>query len=208
MRRAAHRRFEVPSARSGLFRETTRWSGRSAGREYWCGPLGSVYSRPASSARCNRDAHPYPHGRPTIVTDRPQLFEISIAVQPDDIDDMQHVNNVVYLRWVQDVALAHWQSRATAEMQETLAWVATRHELDYLRAALPGDVVLARTWIGTVDSRRFERFTEIVRATDGAVLLQARTLWLLVTRATGRVTRISPALRACFPALGGRSEGA
>lgn len=133
------------------------------------------------------------------MTDRPYLFELSIAVRPDDIDDMQHVNNVVYLRWVQEVALAHWQASATEEMQSTLAWVATRHELDYLRAALPGDVVVARTWIGAVDSRRFERFTEIVRSGDGTVLLRARTLWLLVARATGRVTRISPELRACFP---------
>lgn len=112
---------------------------------------------------------------------------------------MQHVNNVVYLRWVQDVALAHWQASATEEMQANLAWVASRHELDYLRAALPGDEILARTWIGAVDSRRFERFTEIVRHGDGTVLLRARTLWLLVTRATGKVTRISPELRACFP---------
>lgn len=135
------------------------------------------------------------------MTDRPHLFELRIAVRLDDIDDMQHVNNVVYLRWVQEVALAHWQASATAEMQATLAWVATRHELDYLRAALPGDVVVARTWIGAVDSRRFERFTEIVREGDEAVLLRARTLWLLVTRATGRVTRISPELRACFPSV-------
>jgi acyl-CoA thioester hydrolase len=166
-----------------------------------------VYSRPASSALDHRQAHPDSQRRPIIVTDRPQLFELSIAVEPGDIDDMQHVNNVVYLRWVQDVALAHWQSSATEEMQATLAWVATRHELDYLRAALPYDVVLARTWIGTVDSRRFERFTEIVRATDQCVLLRARTLWLLVTRATGRVTRISPELRACFPAVVGPPDG-
>jgi len=133
------------------------------------------------------------------VSDRPHAFEIPIAVQPSDIDDMDHVNNVVYLRWVQDVAVAHWRASATAEMQATLGWVATRHELDYLRAAVLGDALVARTWIGTVDSRRFERLTEIVRTTDGVVLLRARTLWLLLNRATGRVTRISPELLACFP---------
>ncbi|MEP7383187.1 MAG: thioesterase family protein [Gemmatimonadota bacterium] len=136
------------------------------------------------------------------MTDRPHPFELPIAVRADDIDDMQHVNNVVYLRWVQDVALAHWKSSATAQMQETLAWVATRHELDYLRAARLNEALVARTWIGTIDSRRFERFTEIARASDGVVLLRARTLWLLVNRGTGRVTRISDELRACFPAVG------
>ena len=130
----------------------------------------------------------------------PTVFEIPIVVLPEDIDDMDHVNNVVYLSWVQDVALAHWRACATTEMLETLGWMATRHELDYLRAAVLGDVITARTWIGAVDSRRFERFTEIVRTADGVVLARGRTLWLLVSRVTGRITRIMPELRNRFPA--------
>jgi acyl-CoA thioester hydrolase len=129
-------------------------------------------------------------------------FEIPIVVTPDDIDEMDHVNNIVYLRWMQDVALAHWRSRATPKMLAELAWVATRHELDYLRAAVLGDAITARTWVGGVDSRRFERLTEIVRASDGVVLARGRTLWFLVSRATGRITRISSELRVLF-SLGG-----
>ena len=126
-------------------------------------------------------------------------FEIPIVVRADDIDDMSHVNNVVYLRWVQDVALAHWLAHATASLRAEYAWVATRHELDYRQAAVLGDAITARTWIGAVDSRRFERFTEIVRATDGVVLARGRTLWCLVSRKTGRIARIPDSLRACFP---------
>lgn len=129
-------------------------------------------------------------------------FEIPIVVVGDDIDDMDHVNNVVYLRWVQDVALAHWRATATPDMLTTLGWVATRHELDYLRAAFLGDALTARTWVGTVDSRRFERHTEIVRSRDSVVLLRARTLWLMIRRDTGRITRISPELHALFPTAG------
>jgi acyl-CoA thioester hydrolase len=126
------------------------------------------------------------------------VFEIPIVVTPDDIDDMDHVNNVVYLRWVQDVALAHWLARATPDMLTELGWVATRHELDYVRAAVLGDAITARTWVGVVDSRRFERLTEIVRTQDGVVLARGRTLWLLVSRVTGKITRISPELRDLF----------
>ncbi len=126
------------------------------------------------------------------------VFEIPIVVTPDDIDDMDHVNNVVYLRWVQDVALAHWLARATPDMLTELGWVATRHELDYVRAAVLGDAITARTWVGVVDSRRFERLTEIVRTQDGVVLARGRTLWLLVSRVTGKITRISPELRTLF----------
>jgi acyl-CoA thioester hydrolase len=129
-------------------------------------------------------------------------FEIPIVVRPDDldhIDDMNHVNNVVYLRWVQDVALAHWRANATEQLRATYAWVATRHELDYRQAATLTDAITARTWIGAVDSRRFERFTEIIRSHDGVVLARGRTLWSLVNRATGRITRIPEELLACFP---------
>ncbi len=126
-------------------------------------------------------------------------FEIPIVVHPDDIDDMAHVNNVVYLSWVQDVAIAHWKARATDALRAEFGWVATRHEIDYKQAAVLGDAITARTWIGTVDSRRFERFTAIVRTADGVVLARGRTLWCLISRATGKITRITPELRACFP---------
>jgi acyl-CoA thioester hydrolase len=127
-------------------------------------------------------------------------FEIPIVVRPEDIDHMDHVNNVVFLRWVQEVALAHWEARATPEMLRDLGWVATRHELDYFREAKLGEALVARTWIGQVDSRRFERITEIVRPSDKALLAHGRTLWTMVSRATGRIIRIPDALRERFPA--------
>ena len=76
-----------------------------------------------------------------------QLFRLTFEPTPADIDENGHVNNVVYLRWAQDLGVAHWQSRAPAEAQAGWAWVALRHEIDYRRALMPGERALGRTWV-------------------------------------------------------------
>jgi acyl-CoA thioester hydrolase len=125
-------------------------------------------------------------------------FERPLTILLEDIDGLGHVNNVVYLRWAQDIATAHWEAAATAEQQAALAWVALRHEIDYKHPALPGDAVLASTWVGTADAVRFERFVEILRAHDRKLLAAVRTLWCPISRTTGRVTRVDHAVRAVF----------
>ena len=75
-------------------------------------------------------------------------FELAIAVEPADIDQLGHVNNVVYLRWVQEAAVAHWTAIAPATDQAKLLWVVVRHEIDYKQAAFLGDRIIARTWVG------------------------------------------------------------
>ena len=135
-----------------------------------------------------------------------QVFEIPIEVLPQDIDDNDHVNNVVYLKWIFDVALAHWNASAPDAMREVYGWVATRHEIDYRREALLGDTIVARTWIGGVDSRKFERLTEIVRTSDNQVLARGKSYWALISRETGRITRIPPEMVGMFEAY--MAEGA
>jgi acyl-CoA thioester hydrolase len=127
-------------------------------------------------------------------------FERDVPVIPEDFDELGHVNNVVYLRWIQDIATAHWRAAATPEQQEQLAWVAHRHEIDYKTPALPGDAIIASTWVGAAEAVRFERFVEILRAKDRKVLAASRTLWVPISRATGRVTRVDDAVRRVFSA--------
>ncbi len=106
-----------------------------------------------------------------------QPYEIEINVLESDIDLLGHVNNVVYLRWVQDAALAHWTAGASKEEQESIYWVVTRHEIDYKRSAMKGDTIIAKTWIGSAEKWSFERLTELRRKSDNKVLANARTFW-------------------------------
>jgi acyl-CoA thioester hydrolase len=129
---------------------------------------------------------------------KPQTFELTVSVLPADIDGQNHVNNTVYLRWVQDVATAHWESLAPTEAQDAIGWVVLRHEIDYKTSAGLGDEILLRTWVGQASRLTFERFTEIRRKTDNQLLAQARTLWVPVNSKTGKPTRVSPEVRARF----------
>ena len=132
----------------------------------------------------------------------PEAYELPIRIEPADIDELGHVNNVTYLRWVQDAAVAHWRTLAAEADQAKLAWVVVRHEIDYKQAALPGDGIIARTWVGEASRLRFERLTEILRAGDRALLAKARTLWCPIDAQTGRPTAVSADVRARFSVPG------
>jgi acyl-CoA thioester hydrolase len=134
------------------------------------------------------------------VTSNIERFELRIAVDPADIDQLGHVNNVVYLRWVQDVAVAHWHAAAPAADQAKLLWVVVRHEIDYKRPALARDEIIACTWVGAASRRAFDRHTELLRASDRKLLAKARTVWCPINTATGKPTDVSPEVRLRFSA--------
>jgi acyl-CoA thioester hydrolase len=125
-------------------------------------------------------------------------FEMTVSVLPGDIDEQNHVNNAVYLRWVQEVASGHWQAIANSEAQESIGWVVLRHEIDYKTAACLGDNVVLRTWVGKATRLTFERFTEIRRSSDGRLLSAARTIWCPINAQTGRPVRVSAEVREQF----------
>ena len=153
-------------------------------------------------------------------------FEMNVSVQSTDIDEHNHVNNAVYLRWVQDVATAHWRALASADAQSAIGWVVLRHEIDYKTPANLGDEIVLRTWVGQASRLKFERFTEIRRKIDNraggsrarwtgkpargdepggesinVLLAQARTLWVPIDVRTGKPTRVSAEVRARFSIL-------
>jgi acyl-CoA thioester hydrolase len=125
-------------------------------------------------------------------------FEMVVCVLPEDIDEQNHVNNTVYLRWVQEVATAHWCAVAPADAQQNIGWVVLRHEIDYKTPACLGDDIVLRTWVGKSARLRFERFTEIRRRGDDQLLSNARTLWCPINTQTARPTRVPAEVRQQF----------
>ena len=128
----------------------------------------------------------------------PEPFELRITIEAGDIDELGHVNNVVYLRWVQNVAVAHWKALAPVADQENLLWVVVRHEIDYKQPAFLGDEIIARTWVGNTRRIRFERHTEILRARDRLILAKAITLWCPIDPHTGKLSNVSTEVKTLF----------
>lgn len=123
-------------------------------------------------------------------------YELTLAVQPADIDQQNHVNNTVYVRWIQEVATAHWNAAAPAP--GAIGWVVLRHEIDYKSSACLGDQIVLRTWVGKATRLTFERFVEVLRQSDRKILATARTLWVPINPETGKPTRVSTEVRECF----------
>ena len=128
-----------------------------------------------------------------------EIFTQAITIAPGDIDELGHVNNTVYLRWAQDIAIAHWRTRATPEMLASLVWVVTRHEIDYRAPLLLEDIAEARTWVAPAPrGPLWERNVEIWK--QGAEKPAAAILssWCLLDAATRRVKRVPPEIVARF----------
>ncbi len=124
-------------------------------------------------------------------------FSIEVTAVAADIDELGHVNNTVYLRWVQDVATAHWRAVARAADIDRYIWVVTRHEIDYLRATLAGEVLTLTTWVGTPKGARFDRHVEISGA-DNRLRVRAATIWAIIDKASGRAIRVPAEVAAPF----------
>jgi acyl-CoA thioester hydrolase len=125
-------------------------------------------------------------------------FEKQITATPGDIDELGHVNNAVWVRWIQDMATAHWYAVAPPAHVDRYIWVVIRHEIDYLRAVLPGETVTGRTWVGEAPKgARFDRHVEFTGA-DGKPRVKARTTWAIIDKASGRPLRVPPEVAAPF----------
>jgi len=127
------------------------------------------------------------------------VFELVLTAGPEHIDELGHVNNAVWVQWIQKVAVAHWEAVADAAHKDAYYWVVVRHEIDYLRAALEKDRITARTWIEVARGARSTRHVEFL-GTDGKVCVRAKTDWAIIDKALSRPIRVPPEVVAPFVA--------
>ena len=126
------------------------------------------------------------------------VFTHAITAKPEHIDELGHVNNAVWVQWIQHIAVAHWHSVADPAHDAAYFWVVTRHEIDYLRAAFEGDQLTGRTWVGDAPKgARFDRHVEFI-GKDGKVCVRAKTSWAIIDRAAGRPIRVPSEVIAPF----------
>jgi acyl-CoA thioester hydrolase len=130
-----------------------------------------------------------------------KIFQHEIVVVPGDIDVLGHASNITFVRWIQDTALAHSAAVGLdVDAYKVLGavFVIVRHEIDYVRPAMLGDVIEARTWVASVMAAKCIRATELVRKADGQILAKGQTTWGFIEIATGRPRRIAPSVREAF----------
>jgi acyl-CoA thioester hydrolase len=115
-----------------------------------------------------------------------------------DIDELNHVNNVVYVQWIQDAAIRHWSSIAPDHIQKSFVWVIVRHEIDYRRSGLLNDVLWIQTRVLTAGGASSVRQVQIFRKHDMQLLVESKTTWCIIDAATHRPARISDEIKIMF----------
>ncbi len=123
-------------------------------------------------------------------------YSISAVVSNAHLDEQKHVNNVVYVQWIQDVAVSHWQNLVSQEIQDRFTWFLLRHEIDYKQQGFENDEITVSTWVGEATKITCFRYTEIKRGET--LLAKAKSNWCMVDTQTKKPTRITDEIREKF----------
>lgn len=136
----------------------------------------------------------------------PAIFEFPLTVSADHIDRLGHVNNLEYLAWMLDAAVAHsaaqgWNAQRYDELGSV--WVVRSHEIKYIEPAYEGQQLVVRTWVADMTKVSSTRRYRIERVADGAVLAKASTRWAFIDRSTGTLARIPQVVIDSFEIVAG-----
>ncbi|UAB78637.1 acyl-CoA thioesterase [Erythrobacter sp. SCSIO 43205] len=125
-------------------------------------------------------------------------FTKTFTAEPHHIDELGHVNNSVWVQWIQDMATAHWSAVADPLHQEQFFWVVIRHEIDYRGNIAEGENATGTTYIpGDAKGAKSVRVVEFTDA-NGKPLVTAKTTWAMLDKESGRLARVRPEVLAPF----------
>lgn len=129
------------------------------------------------------------------------VYQHTITVPAKVVDGNGHVNNVAYVQWMQDAAIAHATASGCTALSEAMGatWVARTHHIEYLRPAYAGDAIQVHTWVADFRKVRSLRKYTFVRTSDQMVLAEAQTDWVFVSQSTGRPIAIPDSIRDVLP---------
>ncbi|MEP5937864.1 MAG: acyl-CoA thioesterase [Erythrobacter sp.] len=125
-------------------------------------------------------------------------FRLSFTASADHIDELGHVNNAVWVQWIQDLATAHWDAVARPEDHAAVFWVVVRHEIDYRGNIAASESVTGETWIdGPPKGAKSDRRVDF-RNDAGKIIVAARTSWAMLDKESQRLVRVRPEIIAPF----------
>ncbi|MBD3729084.1 MAG: acyl-CoA thioesterase [Sphingomonadales bacterium] len=131
---------------------------------------------------------------------------LTFTALPEHIDELGHVNNTVWLQWVQELATSHWNAVADPAHRDAFVWMVTRHEIDYRGNIGAGESVTATTFIPEGPrGARFDRCVEF-RNASGKVIVAARSTWAMLDRESGRLVRVREDVAAPFAPFGSPAD--
>ena len=127
-----------------------------------------------------------------------KYLEKEIIVSKNDLDDLNHVNNVVYIHWVQQIAKNHWKNLVSNEIIKNYFWVLLEHEIKYLNPAFLNDKIRLKTYIEKTDGVKSSRIVEIYNKDTNKLLVTSKTIWCLINAKTGKPNRITEDIKKAF----------
>ena len=139
----------------------------------------------------------------------PEIYQHQFAVSEDSIDENGHVNNVEYVKWMQDIAVRHSKARGFgADEYKVLGatWVVRSHKIEYFNAAFSGDHITALTWVSSLGRSQSLRKYKFIRSTDSKLLAKAETNWVYINTTTNRPCAIHEQVANGFEIVSGDEE--
>ena len=138
----------------------------------------------------------------------PSILTYTFRVPQSAIDEYGHVNNVIYVQWMQEAAIRHGEAITEYKLPENAGWFAREHRIEYLAPAYEGDEIEVNTWLVEMKRVRAHRRYKFVRVADGKLIAKGETQWIYVDLTTGRPMTIPAEIAAVLPVAGEQSDSA